>query len=160
MRFYLLALFAFLISPVVSMAQTPAVAASPEALQLIETIHLMDIVQQNSDAAVDKMVQTKAKSFPPAVQAKLQPMIKEEFQKSVAANQVEFKNDVATLLSGHFNPSELKEINGFFKTPTGQKLATSWPAMQPEFEALSKKWSKKIQGDVMSNVMVRLTSGK
>ena len=148
---------ALLILPLTANAQT---AGNIEAENFIANAKIIESIEAQSNTLASNMVSSKFKALPANMQQNLNATVQDELQKSLTAHRADFKNDLVPVLTKYFTAAELRDINDFVKTSTGQKLIAAMPAISKDIEAVGKKWSNTIQGEVVLNVGKRLMTNK
>jgi uncharacterized protein len=140
-------------------AQSPAVDAPPPpenlaaAREVVQAMRLTDIY-----IAV----------LPTLFQA-LKPLIiqagrtEEDFNTVLPAlNRValahvnELAEAMAAMYARHYSVNELHDITAFYRTPTGQKVATQQPKLAPEAAAVGQQWAIKLRPELVDAINAEL----
>ncbi len=150
-KFIAAALVFGLVSSVAS-AQTkaPTPAQVQLARDIINTsgeIHALDpLIPSVMQQAYTNFVQQNPDLQKPLVETMtaLQP----EFMKL----QSEITDIMATAYASHFTEAELKEILGFYNSPTGKKFTAEMPKVMQESLAAAREWGNKFSDKAVARV--------
>lgn len=137
-----------------ALAQQPAAAPSPAALQTAR-----DLVQANGEAhafdgVIQNLVDGAALGFlqtNPDLAPQLRDLataLRPEFNK----RQSEIIDMLATSYATRFTEAELKEALAFYKSPVGQKLVTDRPAIVQQAVQNIQAWAAKLNTEVMDRI--------
>jgi hypothetical protein len=116
----------------------PAAAPPPEAVAVAkELISLM-----SGDMMADMTGKMVAQAWPTLEQALRQQFpkldaatgaeLRAEFEKQIAANVAESMADAPTIYARHLSVAEMRDIQAFYKTPTGIKSLKMMPQITAE----------------------------
>ena len=135
-------------------AQTPPPEAVAAAKQLIETMHLND--QYNA------IIPGLFKSLKPAiVQGRadveqqydaLTPVLIDVFRQRVS----EMSDAAALVYARNFSTDDLRALNDFYKTPTGQRFREKMPTVSQEMLGAGMKFGQSIGGEVQRRMIEEL----
>jgi hypothetical protein len=135
-------------------AQTPAPEAIATAKELVETIHLND--QYNA------IIPGLFKNLKPViVQGRadverqydaLAPAMIDAFRQRVS----EMSDAAATVYAKNFSIEDLRALNEFYKTPTGQRLIQKLPTVSQEMMGAGMKFGRSIGGEVQQRMIEEL----
>jgi uncharacterized protein len=135
-------------------AQTPAPEVVAAARELVETMHLND--QYNA------IVPGIFKNLKPAiVQGRvdverqydaLSPAIIDAFRQRVS----EMSDAAAVVYAKNFSIEDLRALNEFYKTPTGQRLLQKLPTISQEMMGAGMKFGQSIGGEVQRRMIEEL----
>ncbi|QTL01883.1 DUF2059 domain-containing protein [Aquabacter sp. L1I39] len=147
-------LLALMLVTAPALAQQPAAAPSPAALQTARDLvqangeaHAFDGVIQNLvDGAALGFVQTNPDLAPQL--RDLAVALRPEFDK----RQTEIIDILATSYATRFTEAELKEALAFYKSPVGQKLVTDRPAIVQQAVQNMQAWGAKLNNEVMDRI--------
>jgi uncharacterized protein len=146
MRAVLLAAAVGMSSVIGAAAQQPA-APSPEALAVAkELISLM-----SGDMISDMVTRTDAQAWPsieqglrgqyPQIDAETAAELRAEFGKLLRESIIEGMNDAPAIYAHYLTVQEMRDIQAFYRTPTGAKTVKLMP---------------QIMGEVMGNLAPRM----
>lgn len=120
-------LFALLPSP-------PIYAANNGAhLQQVETLFRLTQMEKKINESVDSVLQLQLRQNPQL--SKHQTRMRAFFEQHIGWNAL--KNDIAKMYLQTFSEDELKAINAFYITPTGQKVINELPQLVQQRNTLA-----------------------
>lgn len=93
--------------------------------QEVETLFRLTQMEKKIQEGVDSIVQRELQQNPQLQQDR--KALEDFLQKYVGWNAL--KDDIAAMYMGAFSEQELKEMNAFYITPTGQKVITVVPEL-------------------------------
>lgn len=113
--------------------------------QLLKTMRS----EENMAAVADEMVNQQLQ-----MQPCLEPLraVFKNFMKD-ALNWGVMKEDMITLYASEFSPSEINEMNTFYKTPVGQKVVDKLPKLAGKGAEISMKAVEKEQPKLQAAIM-------
>lgn len=76
----------------------------------------------------------------------------QQLQPEFMKDQAEVTDLMARSYASHFTEAELKEILGFYNTPTGKKLVAELPKVIEESLAGAREWAVKFSDKVVARV--------
>ena len=114
-------------------SQTPATktASEKEAAALLETLNMGTILDQT----IEQMLDIQLKQNPKIVPYK--PVMMKFFKKHMSYESL--KPDMVKIYADAFTEQELKELNAFYKTPTGQKTLIKMPELMRKGAEIGSK---------------------
>lgn len=99
-------------------------AAVAEAHKLFESMELSKIYSEMVDQATEGLVKRQ-----PAL-AKIKKDIRDFYAKYIGWDAI--KEDLARVYAKYFTPAELKDLEAFYRTPTGRKALRLTPEIMAE----------------------------
>jgi hypothetical protein len=114
-------------------AQAPG---SPQALQAAQELVAIlsgDMIGQMSQAMTAQIWPRIEGEFRAKVDQATMDDLRNEFQKALERFTVEAMKDAPVLYAKHFSAPELRDIVGFYRSPTGAKALQLMPTVMAEF---------------------------
>jgi hypothetical protein len=146
LRVLLLASAAGISSIISAAAQQPA-APSPETLAVAKEL----VALMTGDIVNDMANKTSAQAWPTIEQGLRRQYaqidaatiadLRAEFEKQLLSSMTEGMNDAPTIYARYLTVQEMRDIQGFYRTPTGGKMLKLMP---------------QIMGEVMANLAPRM----
>ncbi len=148
----LVAVVMFLTGPV--RAQSQNADAEEAARELIVTMKLGDQFKA--------MLPMIFKAFKPAI-VQNRPDVDRDFdalepilQGKMNARVDELQNAMATIYANNFSAGELRDLNAFYKTPTGQKLLAKLPVVTQQSMAAGQQFGRAVGAEAQKEMMEQL----
>jgi uncharacterized protein len=137
----------------------PASAEEPsERLRLAREV----VVANETVKQLDSMLPLVMSSFKPLLTQgnqnaerdfdQLTQLIFREFEP----NKAQFADDIARIFADRYTEPELQDLIRFFKSPTGQKMVRTAPAMAQDTMAIGQKFGSEIAPKVMDRMKAAL----
>jgi hypothetical protein len=114
--------------------------------QQVETLFRLTQMENKVDESVNNLVQLQLGQNPALAQHKGQ--IHAFFQKYIGWDAL--KNDIAQMYIDTFSEKELKQINDFYITPTGQKVINILPQLVQQRNQLAMQRLQQHIGELQS----------
>ncbi len=108
-----------------SISQSVYAADNSSHVQQVETLFKLTQMEKKVDQSIDSILELQM-SQNPALSVH-QAEMRAFFEKYIG--WAALKNDITTMYLKTFSEDELKAINDFYITPTGQKVITSLPGL-------------------------------
>lgn len=96
-------------------------AAQKAAVQLLDTLHMDQLLQQMITTQVDAEINANPQMKP------YRQVLVDFMNKYLGYS--EMKDDLVSVYAGAFTESELKQLVSFYKSPVGQKALTKMPEL-------------------------------
>jgi hypothetical protein len=91
----------------------------------------------------------------PTLQADLDAAIF-QLNTKLANRDEELLTSIAKVYASKFSEAELKEIAGFYQSPTGQKMTAALPDVLRESFVFAQDWSRRMSVEVMSQIRAEM----
>ncbi|MDX6806619.1 DUF2059 domain-containing protein [Terrihabitans rhizophilus] len=91
----------------------------------------------------------------PTLQADLDAAIL-QLNTKLANRDEELLTSIAKVYASKFSEAELKEIAGFYQSPTGQKMTAALPDVLRESFVFAQDWSRRMSVEVMSQIRAEM----
>lgn len=128
-----------------AIAQTPAVDPAKKA----EINKMLELTGMNK--LMDQMVDQMIASF--QTNTATQEIPKEFWDKFRAKVKVnDLIEEMIPLYDKHYSLEDLKAVNAFYSTPTGQRLLQSMPVVMQESMAIGQAWGAKLGQQVIEEI--------
>ena len=146
-----------------ALAQQPAPAAKgppPSAAQVQLARDIIDAsgAARAFDGVIPSIMQQAYASF-----LQQNPDLQKPLVESITAIRGDFEKrqpEIVALMAqayaSHFTEAELKELVGFYRTPTGKKLVTELPAVLEESFASTRAWGTKTSEEFINTLRAEM----
>jgi uncharacterized protein len=139
-------------APPVAAPSAEAIAVAKELLTLMSGDMISDLTSKMVAQAwptLEQAVRTQYSQLDAATNAELRA----EFEKQMAANVAESMNDAPAVYARHLTVPEMRDIQAFYRTPTGAKTLKLMPQITAE---VMGQFFPRMQG-MMERINVALT---
>jgi len=109
--------------------------ASPSHIQAAEELFRTMKIDTLLDQTIDTILKAQAEQKPEL--AKVQDVVRPFLAKYMSWDAL--KPQLVAIYTDAFTEAELREVNAFYKTPTGQKTITAMPALMQKGMAMGQK---------------------
>jgi uncharacterized protein len=137
-----------LFAPLAVYAATPSSSHVQAAEELLHTMKMDTLMDQNIDTVVKAQVAQTPKL------AKVEDVFRQFLVKYMRWEVL--KPQMVTLYTDTFTEAELRDLNAFYKTPTGQKSITVMPELFQKGMAIGQKAVKEHVGELQEAVDKKL----
>jgi len=149
MKIKILAASFFLLLPLAAIASpAPASSHAQAAEELFQTMNMEAMIGQSIDAVV------KAQSAQSPELAKVQDVFRQFLGKYMGWQAI--KAQMVAIYTDTFTEKELREINAFYQTPTGQKAVTAMPELLQKGMEIGQKTVQAHMGELQEAIQKKL----
>jgi hypothetical protein len=138
----------FLCLPLAALGAPPTGSHTKAAEDLFLTMKLETLMTQT----VDTMIKAQVAQNPEM--KKVEGVLREFFTKYMGWKTL--KPPMIAIYTETFTEAELREINAFYRTPTGQKAITVMPALIQKGAAIGQKLVQDHIGELQANIQAKL----
>jgi uncharacterized protein len=130
----------------------PAAAQSPSAIATAKELLVTKGATNMFDPLIPGMIENTKNTFLPTNPGLFKDIneVATRLRTEFAPKRDEVVNQIARLYAQRFTEAEMREVIAFYKSPTGQKFATTEPAVIDEGLRNAEEWARKTSEDVMS----------
>jgi hypothetical protein len=148
MKTRILAAVLFLCLPLAALGAPPAASHTRAAEELFATMKIEALMNQTIDTVI------KAQLAQSPEMRKVEGVLRDFFTKYMSWKTI--KPQMTALYTATFTEAELREINAFYRTPTGQKAITAMPALVQQGAAIGQKLVQDHIGELQANIQAKL----
>ena len=139
-----------------SPAATPADAAKiAVAVKILQETHTLDNMTSMLDLMTPAMLAAIKRQLP-GITDETYKLIAQMLPDEMRADLPKLITMEAQVYAEHFTLEELKVLDGFYQTPTGQKMVTEVPKILRETVPLGMAWGREAGEDAMQRVITKL----
>jgi hypothetical protein len=125
---------------------------SPSHVQAAEDLFRTMKFDTLMDQAIDTILKAQAEQKPEL--AKVQDVVRPFLAKYMSWDAL--KPQLVAIYTDTFTEAELREVNAFYKTPTGQKAITAMPALMQKGMAIGQKAVQDHIGELQDAIQKKL----
>jgi uncharacterized protein len=148
MRIKIIAAVLFLCLPLAALGAPPAASHTKAAEELFQTMKLEALMAQT----VDTMIKAQVAQNPDM--KKVEGVLRDFFTKYMGWKTL--KPSMIAIYTETFTEAELREINAFYRTPTGQKAITAMPVLVQKGAAIGQKLVQDHIGELQANIQAKM----
>ena len=129
-----------------------------QIVRLMKAMNTNDLVVQLSKVVLPQFSDLIKKANP-KITDEFVNAVYEEIHTLLREQEHKFTDLMVEIYSRHFPTQELKEINAFYETPTGQKTIRVMPRLFQEGQVAGQKWMQSVMPLLERRVWEKLESG-